>query len=224
MGRIRKEEYLSEGEIEQYARELRKSSGKSHLGLSAPKSGKTVLLVLDVQRYFIDKSSHAFVPSAPVLIPRILNLIAAFQKTDNPIILTRHVNDQNNAGMMRHWWRDLIVEDDPNSQIIPELSELNLPTIVKSQYDAFYNTKLDEMLREHNVTQVVITGVMTHLCCETTARSAFMHGYSVLFPVDGTATYNEEFHRATLLNLSHGFAHVVTVEEVVNYLNNVTYD
>jgi bifunctional isochorismate lyase / aryl carrier protein len=59
---------------------------------------------------------------------------------------------------------------------------------------------------------------MTHLCCETTARSAFTHGFEVFFTIDGTATYNERFHIATLLNLSHGFALAVLVEEVIEML------
>ncbi|MGB9641195.1 MAG: isochorismatase family protein, partial [Anaerolineales bacterium] len=44
------------------------------------------------------------------------------------------------------------------------------------------------------------------LCCETTARSAFIRGFEPFFLVDGTATYNSYFHQATLLNLNHGFA------------------
>jgi isochorismate hydrolase len=56
---------------------------------------------------------------------------------------------------------------------------------------------------------------MTHLCCETSARAAFVRGFEVLFPVDGTATYNQAFHRATLLNLSHGFAKVVLADEIL---------
>jgi isochorismate hydrolase len=57
---------------------------------------------------------------------------------------------------------------------------------------------------------------MTHLCCETTARSAFMRGFEVFFTIDGTATYNEEHHWAALLNLAHGFATPVLVDEVVS--------
>jgi isochorismate hydrolase len=56
--------------------------------------------------------------------------------------------------------------------------------------------------------------VMTHLCCETTARSAFTRG-SGLLPVDGTATYNRAFHRASLLNLAHGFASLTFVEDIL---------
>jgi len=56
---------------------------------------------------------------------------------------------------------------------------------------------------------------MTHLCCETTARSAFMSGFDVFFTVDGTATYNKTFHLSTLINLAHGFAIPITTKEVI---------
>src|SRR4030042_1513571 len=87
--------------------------------------------------------------------------------------------------------------------------------IQKSQYDAFYHTQLNELLHTSGVTQVVLCGVMTHLCCETTARSAFMHGFEVFFPVDGTATYNLAYHRASLLNLAHGFANLVFINDLL---------
>ncbi len=57
---------------------------------------------------------------------------------------------------------------------------------------------------------------MTHLCCETTARSAFVRGFEVFFTIDGTATYNKEFHFATLHNLAHGFALPILVDEILD--------
>ena len=116
---------------------------------------------------------------------------------------------------MSFWWRDLILAEHPYSEIIPALDTSAGLVIPKSQYDAFYGTPLEQALHERGVTQVVICGVMTHLCCETTARSAFLRGFEVFFTVDGTATYNENFHRATLLNLAHGFATLVMVGEVL---------
>jgi bifunctional isochorismate lyase / aryl carrier protein len=59
---------------------------------------------------------------------------------------------------------------------------------------------------------------MTHLCCETTARSAFMRGFEVFFTMDGTATYNEQLHRASLLTLSHGFALPVLMDELLRLM------
>jgi isochorismate hydrolase len=56
------------------------------------------------------------------------------------------------------------------------------------------------------VEQLVITGVTTHLCCESTARSAFMRGFAVFLAIDATATLNRELHIASLQALAHGCA------------------
>jgi len=176
------------------------------------------LLVLDMQDYFLDKDSHAFIPSALAILPQIKRLIKAFSHHNLPVIFTRHLNTPADAQMMGRWWKDLITEDNPQSKVTAELYDPSLTVINKTQYDAFYKTSLEELLRKDHIKQLTITGVMTHLCCETTARSAFIRGFEVLFPVDGTATYNEKFHRATLLNLAHGFALPVMAEEIAEGL------
>ncbi len=93
------------------------------------------------------------------------------------------------------------------------------PVVIKSQYDAFYKTNLLQLLKNDKIKQVVITGVMTNLCCETTARSAFVRGFEVLFVVDGTATQNELMHRATIINLAYGFAVPVRTQDLIKQLN-----
>ena len=90
--------------------------------------------------------------------------------------------------------------------------------IRKTQYDAFYRSGLEKALREKGIKRIVIAGVMTHICCETTARSAFVRGYEVIFPVDSTATYNIDFHKATFLNLSHGVVTPLLVEDLAKFL------
>jgi nicotinamidase-related amidase len=117
--------------------------------------------------------------------------------------------------MMPRWWRDVIRADSPDSLLHASLDTSKGIVIEKPQYDAFHATLLEDVLRGRGVEQVVVSGVMTHLCCETTARSAFMRGFEVLFCVDGTATYTEAFHRSALLNLSHGFAVPVLCEETL---------
>ena len=180
--------------------------------------GQAALIVVDMQRYFYEPKSHAFIPAIMAIIPGIQRLIDAFIDMKRPVICTRHLNTDLDSGMMKTWWGELIRASDPMSEIIPELQAFNLQTIVKTQYDAFHATELESLLKEKGVEQVVITGVMTHLCCETTARGAFMRNFEVFFPIDGTATYKEEFHRAALLNLAHGFASVTRVENIVNEL------
>ena len=61
---------------------------------------------------------------------------------------------------------------------------------------------------------------MTNLCCETTARSAFIRGFDVIMPVDATAAYNYEFHLATFLNLAYMFTRPVKTESLVGMLKN----
>lgn len=176
---------------------------------------QAALLVLDMQRYFLQEASHAFVPSAGAIVGGINRLIQAFTHHRRPVIATRHVNTPADAGRMSVWWRELLTAENPLSRLIDGLDGGGALCIDKSQYDAFHDTPLMEMLTERDVKQVVICGVMTHLCCETTARSAFMRGFDVFFAVDGTATYNEAFHRAALLNLSHGFASPVLIDEII---------
>ncbi len=165
-------------------------------------ANETVLIVLDMQRYFLAEDSHAFIPSAPAIIPKINELVSVF----NNVILTRHLNTGTDAGMLARWWQDLIEAGDPLSELDPRLDSSKGRVIVKTQYDAFYRTNLERILQDSGTRSLVICGVMTHLCCETTARSAFVRGFQVILPVDATATYTKELHRATLLTLSHGFA------------------
>ena len=180
---------------------------------------KSALLIIDMQKYFLDSSSHAFAPEAAALVPRMKNLAEAYRLKKLPVILTRHVNTEDDAGCMSNWWADLITEGDPMSSIVGELIHLGDRIITKTQYDAFYKTDLEDLLVRMNVKQVVITGVLTHLCCETTARSAFVRGFHVFFVRDGTATYDNKYARATFLNLSHGFADIVTAKEILDRVN-----
>ena len=176
---------------------------------------RSALLVLDMQRYFLEPDSHAYVPSARATLPNILAMVDAFASKARPVIFTRHLNTPQDAAMMSEWWRDMITGDSDLSEITGVLDTSKGGVLEKSQYDAFYNTTLEEMLQREGVTQLVISGVLTHLCCETTARSAFVRGFEVFFTVDGTATYNQEFHMASLQNLSHGFATPVLVRAVL---------
>ena len=94
--------------------------------------------------------------------------------------------------------------------------------IDKNRYSAFYKTNLNHLLQSMKIEDLIICGVMTNCCCETTARGGFMRGFEILFTIDGTATYHEDFHRATLMNLAHGFASPVLTSEILSELNRKT--
>ena len=182
---------------------------------------QAALLLLDMQAYFLDARSHAYSPSGEAILPYVNALAAAFALRERPIWLTRHVNTAENAGMMRTWWREVLTPEHPLSRIDTRLQASGGVKLDKAHYDAFLETPLEERLREAGVQQVVICGVMTHLCCESTARGAFIRGFEVFFTVDGTATYTEAFHRASLLNLAHGFATPVLSGELLTVLNGI---
>jgi len=179
---------------------------------------KSALLILDLQSYFLEPSSHAFIPSAPAIVPGLKLLAQSYYAHNLPVIFTQHLNSKQDSGSMSRWWNDLITVEDSLSAIIPDFDFSNRYVLRKSQYDAFYKTDLEDKLTKLGISQVVISGVMTHLCCETTARSAFVRGFEIFFLIDGTATYNKEHHMAALLNLSHGFATPVLTADILTAL------
>jgi isochorismate hydrolase len=174
----------------------------------------SALLVIDMQNYFTEEASHAFIPAAKTIIKPINKLISLFRENEKSIIFTRHINTIENANMLSKWWSDIITEGDI-SEISDKFDIKDSKILVKSQYDAFYQTELESYLISRGIKKIVITGVATHLCCETTARSAFVRGFEIFFPVDCTATYDESFHLASLRNLSHGFAHIVKSTDLI---------
>jgi len=179
---------------------------------------KAALLVIDMQKYFIDQHGHAGLPAAPAIVPNINRLLGEFSRRQRPIIFTRHLNTKENVGSLGRWWADYIRENDPQSEIIDDFDTSHGEILIKNQYDAFQNTELAQILQDQGSNQVVITGVMTHLCCETTARSAFVNGFDVFFAIDGTAAHDEDNHFATLLNLSHGFACPFIINNLLNFM------
>ncbi|MEE8575641.1 MAG: isochorismatase family protein [candidate division Zixibacteria bacterium] len=176
---------------------------------------QSALLILDMQDFFLAESSHAHVPSAQAIIPNLRALIKCFASAARPVVFTRHLNNDTDAGMMRTFWRDLLKRDNPLSAITDQLDTSSGLILEKSQYDAFLNSDLQQILSEQNVRQLVIGGVMTHLCCESTARGAFMRNFEPFMLLDGSATYNRKFHQSSLINLSHGFAHIVSSSEII---------
>uniref|UniRef100_A0A7C4U6L4 Isochorismatase family protein n=1 Tax=candidate division WOR-3 bacterium TaxID=2052148 RepID=A0A7C4U6L4_UNCW3 len=179
----------------------------------------SALLIIDMQRYFLEKNSHAFLSDGVKIIKGIKRLQGIFLERNLPVIFTRHINNEENVGMMMKWWGEIIKEEDPLSEISGEFDLNGSIVLKKSQYDAFYNTELEKILKERRIRQVVITGVMTNLCCETTARSAFVRGFEVFFTIDGTATDYKRYHKYTIENLSRGFAVIITLNDIISMMN-----
>lgn len=186
---------------------------------------KTALLVIDMQRFFLDPASPSFTCGGLAILPKLVKLIHGFRQACRPVVFTRHVHHPNNldAGIMGWWWQGMCLEGSPESEIHQDLSpQSNEKVIFKHRYSAFYNTDLETVLRCLQVEDIVITGLMTNMCCESTARDAYYRDYRVFFLSDGTGSISEEMHVASLLNLAFGFSWVTDVDTIVAQLGDET--
>jgi len=176
---------------------------------------RAALLVIDIQNYF-----HRIIQ--PVL-ENILGVIHSCRKRDIPIIFTQHghTDPALDGGILGEWWGELIIDGTESWKFLPEIRiEPRDMVLPKKRYSAFFETNLETTLRSKGIQDLIISGVMTNLCCETTARDAFMKDYRVFFLIDGTATRISELHLATLKNLGFGFAYLLTCEELIQMLKS----
>jgi ureidoacrylate peracid hydrolase len=89
------------------------------------------------------------------------------------------------------------------------------PIVTKHRFDAFLNTDLELILRSNAVRSVVLTGVATNVCVETTARQAFLRDFYVVLPGDGAAAYSQPEQDAALRTIDRYFGQVTTCETVI---------
>jgi len=174
---------------------------------------QAALLAIDMQNYF-DRIAQ------PVLT-NILKVIQTCRQKDIPVIFTQHghTDPDSDGGLLGDWWGELIVDGTEDWKFLSDMKiELKEKIIAKKRYSAFFETDLDETLRSRGIQDLIISGVMTNLCCETTARDAFVRDYRVFFLIDGTATGRSELHLATLKNLGFGFAYLLTCDELFQML------
>jgi ureidoacrylate peracid hydrolase len=90
----------------------------------------------------------------------------------------------------------------------------------KPRFGAFHGTDLELILRARGIDTVIIAGIDTRICCDTTAREANARDFRVLFLSDGTATASDEAQEATLKTIGAVFGQVLTVEDVLQKIRS----
>jgi nicotinamidase-related amidase len=198
--------------------------------------GRVALLVIDVQREYFDPDGPAYVPAGADALPRIVELIAAFRSRSLPVVFVQHLHraDGSDIGRMGDFGSpddpESFVEGTPRVALLEELGVGPHDIVVhKRRYNSFHGTDLESILRTLEVRSVVITGLMTSFCCETTARDAHGRDYEVIFVadanagpdlqrIDGTPLPHDEVLQNTTAALAAGFAEIVTAEELVGRL------
>jgi biuret amidohydrolase len=185
---------------------------------------RCALIVIDMQNAFVAEGAPFETPGAREMIPRLERLIGCARELQMPIVWTQSDHRPPYGGLMLHKFpaiaNDRVLwQGEPSFDLYPEMIQPHEGPfehrIVKHKFDAFFETDLDAILRYHGADTVIITGTATNACCESTARSAFMRDYKVVFPSDSNATFDEAMHRATLVNIDLLFGRVLTTEELL---------
>lgn len=181
-------------------------------------SSKLALLVIDMQNHFA--------PMCKPILSEVNATIASARQAGVPVIFSQHghpdpENDEKTSVLVR-WWSasGSIRKGSPDAQLLPDLNVAADEVVLdeKTTYDAFYGTRLKSVLDAHHVDTVIIAGVLTQFCCETTARSAFVQNYNVVFLSDGTGPP----HQPTLDTIAFGFGQVITCAEMRAHLEQIS--
>jgi nicotinamidase-related amidase len=177
------------------------------------------LLIIDMQRDFIEPGGFGAslgndVTRLQAIVPTCAALLAAWRAAGGVVVHTRegHLPDLSDcppakrnrgkpglrigdAGPMGR----LLVIGQPGHAIVPALASLPDEVVIdKPGKGAFYNTALQAELQQRGISQLVLMGVTTEVCVQTTMREANDRGYDCLLVEDGTASYFPEFKRVTL--------------------------
>jgi nicotinamidase-related amidase len=178
---------------------------------------KSALAVIDMQCYFLEEDADAYLGAPKRLVTNVLELVGAFRGAAKPIVFTRHAHAKgSDTGEMGRWWDGKLPwEGDRQSDLIDDLEPSSGERIItKVRYSAFEGTDLDAWLRERSVDTLVVCGVMTNLCVETTARHAFMKDIQPVIVEDACASSDSNYHKASIMNLGYGFAHIESTDSI----------
>jgi ureidoacrylate peracid hydrolase len=183
-------------------------------------SPHTALLVVDMQNDFCEPEGvfakrGADTARIRVVVPAIAKLIDIARSTGVRPIFMRHTHeaDLSNLSPARlSFYTMLYGGADPyhairgtwGQQVIDALRPLPGEAVLdKSRSSGFIGTSLDMLLRSNRIETVVITGMATHACVESTARDAGFFDYYVVVAADAVADYQADLHEAALLTLRH---------------------
>jgi len=174
----------------------------------------TALLVIDMQHVFLDMTTTA--------LPNILTLISHFKAHSLPLIFTQHghfkaeLTPPYKSQLVRKWGPNgSIATGTKDWELLPEIKQEAEGQVVvaKNTYDAFINTDLTQILHEKNVERIVVCGVMTDCCCDTTGRSAFNRGWETWMVRDACGSANEKQHEAGLSGFGFACGGLVSTED-----------
>jgi len=192
---------------------------------------RPALIVIDMQNGFchpegfMNKIGLDYSTSKAAVEP-VGRLISASRDAGIPVFFTRYTlnEDYSDAGLILELFPAIkdargMVRDTWDADIVDELKPSPGERIVdKTRYSAFYDTDLEQQLRDLGVDTLIVCGVTTNICVESTVRDAFFRDIRVVVPSDGTAAVTPELHDGALRDFEYGFGRVSTVDQIVEAL------
>ncbi len=204
----------------------------------APEPGRTALVVVDMQRGFLDPGETMEVPPARETVGAIQTLLALFRARRMPVVFTEFAYSESapllvgrlhpehqpaKPGAPRGFGlpSSSCLEGTPSADTVPELAPRPGELVVRKRgYDAFAGTPLDEALRARNVTSLVVAGTMTDICVLATVIGAFHREYRVTVVEDGVSTLWPEIQRATLDIIGRAYGRIATTKEISDQISS----
>jgi ureidoacrylate peracid hydrolase len=190
---------------------------------------RTALIVVDMQNGFC-AGGGSFdrlgldISMAREAIEGCHALMQAARPAGVPVIFTRYVYraDYRDGGVLLQELMPAIAEAESlvegtwDSEIVDELTpDANDFIVDKNRYSAFYGTRLEPILTSLGVRSVVVCGVTTNMCVETTVRDAMQRDYRAFVVRDATGEIDRRRHEFALETMAFGFGRVVDVATVV---------
>ena len=188
---------------------------------------RMALVNVDMQNCFVENSPVA-APGGLEVLGRVNRLAAACRAAGVLVVHTAHVvrPDGSNIGVMGEIVPPVndgvIAKGAPSAELHGGLDVADGDILLdKPRFGAFHGTDLELILRGRGVDTIIVSGICTNVCCETTAREANVRDFRVFFLSDGTATFGigdltaADLQAATCATLGFAFAQVVSVDEMI---------
>lgn len=193
---------------------------------------KTALVVIDMQETFCAPGSPAEVPVARDVVAPINAMAQGLRALGGQVIWVLHANAHANGRSDWAMFFEHVVADEVRQRTMESLApgrqsvwrglaqDARDLTIVKNRYSALTpgSSSLERVLRSMGLDTVLIAGVKTNVCCESTARDAMMLDFKTVMLSDCCAALSEDEHRATLETFVQQFGDVLTSREALDLL------
>lgn len=188
------------------------------LPLDRIRTADTALLVIDMERDFVDAGAVQETPGGRAIVPAINRLIAWARNHASPVIFTHemHRADLSDYGIELEYDPVHCLEGTPGCELTDGLNVQPHDWHIrnKRRYDCFLGTDLDLLLRSRHIANLVCCGITTHCCVMSTVYTARNLDYRVIVARDAVAAVSSDHQAAALLCMSDVFAYVSDVETV----------